>query len=266
MAKLEKWSISKLKCYQDCPFKFYCNHILKMYQTDNQKALTWGCTFHETAEFFFSDFVYPSKEKLLNFYKEHWVSNQYQRSWKNLKEKNPNAVTWQFLGYNSFEEEQEFYQLGQRIVSNFWDKHFYTAKLPFAIELKFSEKLPTGDNLVGAIDRVDCYKYIYDILDYKTGKWESSAEKLKEDLQLGLYQWAFCKKYNLPYSSVGYSGLYYVRSSNLIPVKFYNNDIDKLLNIASAIITKVDSDFFPKTPRESFICKNCPYKGNPCNN
>ena len=61
MAKLEKWSISKLKCYQDCPFKFYCNHILKMYQTDNQKALTWGCNFHETAEFFFSDFVYPSK-------------------------------------------------------------------------------------------------------------------------------------------------------------------------------------------------------------
>jgi len=263
MAKLDKWSVSKLKCYQDCPYKFYCNHVLKMYQVDNQKALTWGCTFHETAEFLFSDFIYPSKERFLEFYKKSWISKQYVKRWEKLKLNNPNAATWSFLGYESFNEEQEYYQLGERIVSEVWNRHTKTKYLPFATELRFREELPTGDFLEGAIDRIDLFN-LFRITDYKTGKWESSTEKLKEDLQLGLYQWAFCKKYNLPYSSVEYAALYYVRSCNLVPVTFYSKDIEKMLNITSAIITKVNSDLFPKTPRENFICKNCPYKNNPC--
>lgn len=264
MAKLEKWSVSKLKCYQDCPYKFYCNHVLKMYQVDNQKALTWGCTFHETAEYLYSDFSYPNKERFLDFYKKHWISNQYVKGWNKLKAINPHATSWNFLGYQSFNEEQEYYQLGERIVSEFWNKHTKTKILPFATELKFEEKLPTGDILTGSIDKVDLIKRLFYIIDYKTGKWESSPEKLKEDLQLGLYQWAFCKKYNIPYSSVEYTALYYVRSFNLVPVTFYYKDIEKMLNVTTAIIMKVDSDLFPKKPRENFLCKNCQYKNNPC--
>jgi ATP-dependent helicase/DNAse subunit B len=265
MSKLEKWSVSKLKCYQDCPYKFYCNHVLKIYQTDNQKALTWGSSFHETAEFFFSNFNKPSKEELIKHYSEHWIAEQYVKGWKKLKEKNSLAVTWNFLGYNSLEEEQEYYQLGLRMISNFWDKHHNIIKLPFAVELGFEEKLPTGDNLVGFIDRVD-YPNLFRVLDYKTGKWESKTQDLKKDLQLGLYNWAFCKKYNLPYNTVEYCALYYVRSSNLVPVTFYNHEIESTLETTVAIITKVNSDYFPKTPKAPFICKNCPYKESHCNN
>lgn len=264
MAKLDKWSVSKLKCYQDCPYKFYCNHILKMYQTDNQKALTWGSSFHEAAEFFFSGFIFPSKDLLLKYYEEHWVAEQYVKGWAKLQQKDPNALRWKFLGYDSAEEEQEYYQLGIRILSNFWDRHHSFTRLPFATELGFSEILPTGDIFVGFIDRIDCSNYLFRILDYKTGKWESSTQDLKEDLQLGLYNWAFCKKFNLPYNVVEYCALYYVRSSNLVPVTYYNHEIENALETATAIITKVDSDYFPKAPKKDWLCKNCPYKGNPC--
>jgi ATP-dependent helicase/DNAse subunit B len=264
MAKLGKWSVSKLKCYQDCPYKFYCNHILKLYDTDNQKALTWGSSFHEAVEYFFSDFTYPSKKELLEYYKDHWIAEQYVKDWNKLKLKNSTCNTWSFLGYQSSEEELEYYELGMRMLSDFWNRHFNFIKLPFATELKFEEKLPNGEIFTGFIDRVDYISNLFRILDYKTGKWETNAIDLKKDLQLGLYHWVFCKKYNLPYNAVEYCALYYTRSSNLIPISYYKSDIESLLETTISIITKVDSDYFPKTPKKDWLCKNCQYNGKPC--
>ena|SRR4030042_2203991 len=260
MIKLKRWSVSKLKCYQDCPFKFYCNYVLEEYPKGNAKALTWGSSFHQCAEFAFSGFIFPTKEELLKYYDEHWIADDYIKDWAKVSSSIPR---WKFLGYDYEAEELEYYKIGQRIISDFWDRHHLLKQLPFALELPFEEELPTGDFLKGFIDRVE-YIGKYKILDYKTGKWEDTPEKLKDDLQLGLYQWAFCKKYNLPYNMVEYCALYYVRSSNLIPVSFMNIEIEKILDKTSAIITKVASGLFPKSPREVWICKNCDYKHALC--
>jgi len=261
MFKLKRWSVSKLKSYQDCPYKFYCSYILEEFPEGNAKALTWGSAFHQCAEFAFSNFKFPSKEELLKYYEDHWVADDYLKDFaKAIKN---NIPRWQFLGYDYEAEELEFYKIGQRIVSDFWDRHNNIKKLPFAIELNFNEQLPTGDFLYGFIDRVDLPAN-YRILDYKTGKWEDTQEKLKDDLQLGLYQWAFCKKFNLPYNVVEYCALYYVRSSNLVPVSFMGIEIEKILDKTSAIITKVASGLFTKTPREVWICKFCAFKHGLC--
>lgn len=262
MAKLDRWSASKLKCYQDCPYKFYCQYILKLVPDGNQKALTFGNCFHQCAEYFFDGFIFPSKNELLKYYEENWVSEPYIKKWSKAKDQVPR---WQFLGYDSELEENQYFEMGKKIISDFWDKHNMVKVLPFAIELPFDEALPTGDRFVGFIDRVDFNNSRYKILDYKTGKWESSSEDLKSDFQLGLYHWVFCKKFNIPYNAVEYCALYYVRSSNLVPVTFMNVDIDKLLEKASAIVTKVHSNYFPKSPKQKWMCKNCPYKdNNPC--
>jgi ATP-dependent helicase/DNAse subunit B len=261
MIKLKRWSVSKLKCYQDCPFKFYCNYVLEEFSEEKAKALTWGSSFHQCAEHAFSNFTFPPKEYLLKYYKDHWIADDDVRDWNKAVKKD--IPRWQFLGYDSPDEELEYFKVGQRLISDFWDRHHLMKKLPFAVELLFEEKLPTGDFLKGYIDRVDLPSN-YRILDYKTGKWEDTQEKLKDDLQLGLYQWAFCKKFNLPYNAVEYCALYYVRSSNLVPVSFVGIEIDKILEKTSAIITKVGSGLFPQAPREVWICKNCAYKHGLC--
>lgn len=262
MAKLDRWSASKLKCYQDCPYKFYCQYILKLVPDGNQKALTFGNCFHQCAEYFFDGFVFPSKEAFLKYYEENWISEPYVKKWGKV---NGSISRWQFLGYDSELEENQYFELGKKLVSDFWDKHYTTKVLPFAVELGFNESLPTGDKFIGFIDRVDFINSRFKILDYKTGKWQSSSEDLKDDFQLGLYHWVFCKKFNVPHNAVEYCALYYVRSSNLVPVTFMNVDIDKLLDKVSAIITKVQSNYFPKSPKQFWMCKNCAYKdNNPC--
>jgi len=261
MAKLYKWSVSKLKSYKDCPFKFYCNHVLKMYPTGNSKALTWGVGFHQCAEFFFDNFEFPSKEELLKYYSDHWVADQYIKGWNIAAKKG--IPRWQFLGYETEFEEKEYYLIGKKMVEDFWDRHHQIKYLPFATELKFNLVLPTGDNITGLIDRVDLLNG-YRILDYKTGKWQETPEKLKEDLQIGIYEWAFCKMYNLPYSAIEYCALYYVRDSSLVPINLVEIEIDRILDETSAIITKVASDHFPRAPRERWLCKHCDYKDTPC--
>lgn len=265
MANIEKWSASKLKCYQDCPYKFYCQYILKLVPDGNQKALTFGNCFHQCAEYFFDDFIFPSKDMLLNYYEQNWISEPYVKNWAKSQKEHPEVQRWQFLGYDSDVEEKQYFEMGKKMISDFWDKHCSIRYLPFAIEMPFNEQLPTGDRFIGFMDRIDYVNSRFKILDYKTGKWESSSDDLKKDFQLGLYHWAFCKKYNLPYSSVEYCALYYVRSSNLVPVTFMGGEIEKLLDQVSAIITKVKSNYFPKTPKKVWMCKNCPYKDkNPC--
>ena len=49
------WSFSKLKAFEQCPFQFYNEKVLKRYPQVESEAMLYGTRFHEAAEFYIRD-------------------------------------------------------------------------------------------------------------------------------------------------------------------------------------------------------------------
>jgi len=176
-------SISQLERYFSCPFRHFADYGLRLKerQLANMKALDVGDILHEVAE------------RFVNHYKTHKdfdvdkfainVLNQVLSKEKYSVEQNRILV-------NILKSEVK------RICNALYNELNASNFVPVATEKWFGKegqfkgvKLKTGIEVVGKIDRVDFTDKFYRIIDYKTGKIESSAEDIYfgRKLQLALY-------------------------------------------------------------------------------
>ncbi len=195
---------------------------------------------HLCAEYFFKVRVPPppSRDDLLQFYEENWLSE----------------------GYESAEEEAKYKAYGKEILSKFWKIHRADFQMPLAVERMFYIDVE-GVKLRGFIDRVDKLESGgLSIVDYKTNKELFTRADLEKNLQLTLYQLAAEQLWQLPVEKLT---LYHLRSN--IPCSCAARDrtqLEQARCLVLEVAENIASHRFPATENQYCPCdfpEYCPY-------
>ncbi|MCF7634953.1 MAG: hypothetical protein LLF82_000419 [Dehalococcoides mccartyi] len=215
-------SYSQIDQYQSCPLKYRFLYIDGL-KPPAKGYFSFGTTLHDCAEYFFRVKVPPppSLENLMEYYRLHWRSE----------------------GYESAEAEENYRQLGGKILADFHRIHSADFHMPLAVEHQYTVNLD-GVKLTGKIDRVDklpsgelC------IIDYKSNKDLFSAEYVQNNLQLSLYQLAVEQIWFLP---VGELCLYHLRSNTAMRCPARSKEvIADARNLVLEVAEKIEKAIFP---------------------
>lgn len=225
-------SYSAISAFRQCPQKYKWQYVerIKVPPTPDQ---FFGILIHEILDFALkNDPILPKLEEILIIYKNKWNSKLFKGSIS----------------------EQEFYQTGIDIITNFYSSHKPGMTTILDTE-RFFEIYWEGHKIVGKIDRVDRLPTgEIEIIDYKTNKKLPHEDDFNYDFQLPLYHWAAKTLWN-DVNDVKLT-LYFLRhNKKLSPEK-----IKPLPELQNYILKSVDaiqkSNF---KPTNSVLCGWCEY-------
>jgi putative RecB family exonuclease len=180
----------------------------------------------------------PSLEELLQFYEDNWLSQ----------------------GFESPEDELKHKEYGKEILTRFWEIHTPEFRIPVALERRFILDIE-GIKLLGYIDRVDKLESGgLSIIDYKTHQELFTADYLKNNLQLTIYQMAAEQTWNLPVEKLT---LYHLRSNTpqTCPPRG-ENQINQAKQLVLEVAENITKGNFPATENDFCPCdfpEHCPY-------
>jgi hypothetical protein len=179
-----KFSPSSLNIYLSCPLNFYYRYVLDMKEevevSEDLDAAKFGNILHQT---------------MYDLYKPYEGKVVTPDIFDDLRKRLDNLIRRSFSKYYGQDDEIEFQFegmniLGREIIRNYVNKIFENDKkqAPFDIiglEKKFNYDLPMEINgirvkvrLKGFIDRIDRKDGVIRIIDYKSGKDESSFKDI----------------------------------------------------------------------------------------
>ncbi len=111
---------------------------------------------------------------------------------------------WHHGGYGTPQQSMEFYNLGRKILENYWKADAAADRR----ETLFTEREFEFEferwRIRGTIDRVDRVPGGCEVIDYKMGFEDRTAGDLKKDLQLAIYALAVQKAFGLEARSVAW--------------------------------------------------------------
>ena len=195
---------------------------------------------HLCAEYFFKVKVPPppSLDELLQFYEHKWIT----------------------IGYESPEEEIKYKDYGKEILNKFWEIHSDDFRLPVAVEKMFYIDID-GVKLRGFIDRVDKLESGgIAIIDYKTNQELFTAEYLRNDLQLTLYQLAAEQLWELLVEKLT---LYHLRSNTPCScAPRGESQLQQARRLVLEVAENITRGIFPATENAYCPCdfpEHCPY-------
>ena len=254
----KKFSFTQLRAFQTCPYQYKFAHVLKLPVRGNA-SFSFGKTMHSTLQKFYQRLIElntvnqlnlfsvpeevanpnqlktPTLEDLLKFYEESWIDDWYLDSQQ--KER------YREEGRRSL---KEFYALNQ----DHWTK-------PMVLEKGFNLRLG-GENLIGAIDRVDeLSDGTVEIIDYKTGQPKKEDVLESEDKeQLLIYQLATVDVLQKKPSILSF---YYLNQNKKISFLGTGEEIEKLKEKIKKTIEAIKTSDFKATPSPQ-ICRNCDFR------
>lgn len=162
-------SYTALSSYENCPLSYRFQYVDGL-EVEPTPYLSFGRSMHAALEWLYgrSTPEPPTLEGLLSFLDSCWSRE----------------------GYSSQEEERSFREHGREVLTRFYYKNVDDFRLPIAVEERFELDMG-GFILSGVMDRVDCNPDgTYEIIDYKTSRRLPELSRLREDLQLPIYQLA----------------------------------------------------------------------------
>ncbi len=251
-------SFSQLAAFSNCPLQYKFAHVLRV-PVRGKAVFSFGKTIHNTLY----DFV-----KLIDR-KKNAVQSDLFGSDKQTKQKNkvlglPDLVelykkNWIDDWYESKNQKQEYYKLGQKIIKDFYEKFIQEQPKILringdsALEISFKFKV-AGNTLIGKIDRIDQTKEGIEIIDYKTGKYK---EKLSSEnkQQLLIYQMAAEQALGLKPVKLSY---YYLAEGKKTSFLGNNQDKEKQKQEITAMAEKIKSSSFDASP--GWNCKFCDFR------
>lgn len=189
---VEYRSVSQLKEYNECPYRYYLHRVKKVWQ----KPAAWlpqGLAVHEAAEAWEkSDRTMPLDDVLATY------SESYDKHTNRLCAETPNLHYWFWSGpYNGEKDIERRYGLGMEQTAKYltWyegkgkdEVPWVTPEGELAVELEFEMQLGSVD-IRGIIDFVDSKGRPR---DNKTGR------KPGDPVQLGVYALYLEIKYGIP--------------------------------------------------------------------
>ncbi|NNN06681.1 MAG: PD-(D/E)XK nuclease family protein [Elusimicrobia bacterium] len=228
-------SHSSISLYQECPQKYKFKYIDKIPEKPRH-FFSFGQSVHLALEYFYGVKVPepPSLADVLKNYKEIWVSG----------------------GYKDKFQEEEYFEEGRRILTEFHAKHTKDYHVPFFVEYAFNFEVD-GVPVTGRIDRVDKLPDgKLSVLDYKTGK-KLATGRLEIDAQLTMYQLA-CER--MLGAEVGELVFYHLPT--LKQHRAARRPPALVEELTARIVTTAQSitqEKFDPKPAES-VCRWCDYK------
>lgn len=215
-------SHSQISLYLECPlrYKFRCIDRLK---EKPKYQLAFGSSVHNALEFFFGSRMPhpPTIEDVLICYEKKWISQ----------------------GYNTLEQEKEYFAYGKEIIKEFYDKHTKPYKMPLGVEHEISFNID-GISVTAKMDRIDKLSDTsVEIIDYKTNKDPFNLTELRDEPQLSMYQFAVEKEMGLTVEKLTY---YHLRSQTPFSIPRHSDDnIEALQNRIKDVYQKIQNNEFP---------------------
>ncbi len=173
-------SVSQIECYMSCPFLHFIRYGLKLNDKERGefKSLEIGNILHKVAYELLKNYSLPlEKEKLKIIANNVFDKIINLEVFSSLRYNNKNKVL-----INNLKKESMRFVLAlneQAIKSKFVPTYF---EIPFSSINKsnsFNFKvLDKNFSLNGQVDRIDIYKNYFRVIDYKTGKCDTSYQEL----------------------------------------------------------------------------------------
>jgi DNA helicase-2/ATP-dependent DNA helicase PcrA len=254
------YSYTQLTAFAKCPYQYRFAHVLKVPRR-SRYTLSFGQTMHLTLQRLFqlvmekrglgqaslfgategkkdkAGKVKIDLKEILSIYKEKWIDNWYE----------------------SKEQKQEYQELGQASLKDFFEKHKdnwpHTVSLEQGINLKLE-----GRRIFGKIDRVDDLgKAGLGIVDYKTGQPKNKDKiSLEDKEQLLIYQMAAEQVLGREIANLQF---YYLNNNSEVDFlgdkKEKSQMEEKILTRIGQIEEAFSSGVFP--PKPSLLCKYCDF-------
>ena len=224
-------SASDIETYRICPLKYKFARVFRIPQepTVNQR---FGIVVHQVLERFHTGGE-GSLEDLMELFENAWRRG----------------------GFTDSNDDMQFHERGVAALRDYWQADRERTSEPVSFERSFSFKL--GPHLLrGRVDRVDRLPDGgHELIDYKTGK-PRTAEQLREDIQLSVYQMGARQAWGMETSAQSY---YYVMDNEKVPVEHSETELARVQATIAEIADGITSQDFEPTPSAE-ICPFCDYR------
>lgn len=233
-------SPTRIETYLECAVKYkyiYIDKIGKFYLRA-RPGFSFGSSLHRVLQQFHQEGESLSAEDLVAGLEQRWIS----------------------AGYETEEQEQAHLETGQQIVQAYHAAHQERAEAQ--VETIATEKTLSYDmgafKLSGRIDRIDRHADgNLEIIDYKSGRLETTPEQVAGDLAMNIYQLLLKRQH--PESRV-FATLYCLRSGVSASVELSDEALDQLeqdLRVLGAEI--LERDYAQLEPVPMDICADCEF-------
>jgi DNA helicase II / ATP-dependent DNA helicase PcrA len=224
-------SASDIDTYRICPLKYKFARVFRIPQepTIHQR---FGIALHQVLERFHSTGG-GSREELMELF----------------------DASWRRAGFGETDDELQFRERALEALDRYWREQQESDAEPVWFERSFAFRL--GPHLLrGRVDRVDRRPDgSYELIDYKTGK-SKTAQELREDVQLSLYQMGARESWRLETSAQSYL---YLLSGEKVPVEHSEEELDRVRATVAEIATGILEQQFDPTPSYE-VCSFCDYR------
>lgn len=232
-------SASSIETYEQCPLKYRLSNIDKIPQVSSKPQLTFGNIIHRVLEQFHQPNSVQTQERILKLLDNNWES----------------------LGFDYETQEADFKRQGIELLTNYYD---YLTKNPVNIvEREFQFSFAIEDIIInGKIDRIDKGEIGYNVIDYKTSK---KATKANKNIQLAIYSMYLQQEKQLEFGGLPEStALYFLREEEepLRAHKFATTELIEMQENILEVGKNIRQQKF--TPCKGFHCDWCDYKNLLC--
>jgi DNA helicase-2/ATP-dependent DNA helicase PcrA len=227
-------SASSIETYEQCPLKYRLSNIDKIPQVSSKPQLTFGNIIHRVLEQFHQPNSEQTQERMLKLLDNNWES----------------------LGFDYETQEADFKRQGIELLTKYYD---YLTKYPVnVVELEFQFSFEIEDIIInGKIDRIDKGEIGYNVIDYKTSK---NATKANKNIQLAIYSMYLQQEKQLEFGGLPEStALYFLREED--PLRTHKFTTKELIEMQENILEvgkNIRNQEF--TPCKGFHCDWCDYK------
>jgi superfamily I DNA/RNA helicase/RecB family exonuclease len=224
-------SASDIETYRLCPLKYKFARVFRIPQepTINQR---FGIVVHQVLERFHVQGG-GSLDELMQLF----------------------DASWRRAGFGDRSDDRQFRARAIAALERYWEADRDEPGEPVWFERSFSFRL--GPHLVrGRVDRVDRLPDGgYELIDYKTGK-PKTADELREDVQLPLYQMGARESWGLPTAAQSYL---YVLEGEKVPVSPSDEELARVRGTVAEVAEGILEQRFEPTPSYE-ICSFCDYR------
>jgi RecB family exonuclease len=170
-------------------------------------------------------------------------------------------TNWESLGFDYETQETDFKRQGVDLLTNYFD---YLTKYPVnVIEREFQFSFEIEDIIInGKIDRIDKGEKGYNVIDYKTSKIATKANK---NIQLAIYSMYLQQEKQQEFGGLPESAALYFLREYEDPVRAHKFSLMELNEIQKNIIAvgkSIRNQEFK--PSKGFHCDWCDYKNLLC--